>query len=66
MVSDYGYVKDEKVRDIFGEIKDYKWLVENYTEWFVNDLIQSLYGPDGGVCYALKEKSVSGRFGWRN
>ena len=43
---DYGYVKDEKVRDIFGEIKDYKWLVENYTEWFVNDLIQSLYGPD--------------------
>ena len=28
MVSDYGYVKDEKVRDIFGEIKDYKWLVE--------------------------------------
>ena len=55
MVSDYGYVKDEKVRDIFGEIKDYKWLVENYTEWFVNDLIQSLYGPDGGVCYALKK-----------
>jgi arylsulfatase regulator Fe-S oxidoreductase len=55
LVGDCGYVKDENVRDIFGEIKDYKWLIENYTEWFVNDLMQSLYGPDGGVCYALKK-----------
>lgn len=58
MVGDYGYVKTEKVRNIFGQSKDYKWLIENYTERFVNDYTQALYGPDGGVCYALKRNQL--------
>lgn len=58
MVGDYGYVKTEEVRNIFGQSKDYKWLIENYTERFVNDYTQALYGPDGGVCYALKRNQL--------
>lgn len=58
LVGDYGYVKEESVRDLFGEIKDYKWLIENYTDWFINSFSASLYGPDGGVCYAFKRNSV--------
>lgn len=58
MVGDYGYVKTEEVRNIFGQSKDYKWLIENYTEHFVNDYTQALYGPDGGVCYALKRNQL--------
>ena len=58
MVGDYGYVKTEEVRNIFGQSKDYKWLTENYTERFVNDYTQALYGPDGGVCYALKRNQL--------
>lgn len=58
MVGDYGYVKDESVRDLFGQVKDYKWLVENYTDWFLNSYTMGLYGPDGGVCYALKRNSI--------
>ena len=41
MVGDYGYVKTEEVRNIFGQSKDYKWLIENYTERFVNDYTQA-------------------------
>ena len=52
MVGDFGYV------NIFGQSKDYKWLIENYTERFVNDYTQALYGPDGGVCYALKRNQL--------
>ena len=58
MVGDYGYVKDESVRDLFGQTKDYKWLIENYTNWFLNSYTIGLYGPDGGVCYALKRNSI--------
>lgn len=58
MVGVYGYVKTEEVRNIFGQSKDYKWLIENYTERFVNDYTQALYGPDGGVCYALKRNQL--------
>lgn len=58
MVGDYGYVKTEEVRNIFGQSKDYKWLIENYTDRFVNDYTQALYGPDGGVCYALKRNQL--------
>ena len=58
MVGDYGYVKTEEVRNIFGQSKDYKWLIENYTERIVNDYTQALYGPDGGVCYALKRNQL--------
>ena len=58
MVGDYGYVKTEEVRNIFGQSKDYKWLIENYTERFVNDYTQALYGPDGCVCYALKRNQL--------
>lgn len=58
MVGDYGYVKTEEVRNIFGQSKDYKWLIENYTERFVNDYTQALYGPDGGACYALKRNQL--------
>lgn len=58
MVGDYGYVKTEEVRNIFGQSKDYKWLIENYTGRFVNDYTQALYGPDGGVCYALKRNQL--------
>ena len=58
MVGDYGYVKTEEVRNIFGQSKYYKLLIENYTERFVNDYTQALYGPDGGVCYALKRNQL--------
>lgn len=58
MIGDYGYVKNEEVRNIFGRPKDYKWLIENFTEYFVNDYTQALYGPDGGVCYALKKNQL--------
>jgi uncharacterized protein len=58
LVGDYGYVKEESVRDLFGQTKDYKWLIENYTDWFINGYTASLYGPDGGVCYAFKRNSV--------
>lgn len=58
LVGDYGYVKTEEVRNIFGESKDYKWLIENYIDRFVNDYTQVLYGPDGGVCYALKRNQL--------
>lgn len=58
LVGDYGYVKEESVRDLFGQTKDYKWLIENYTDWFINSHTASLYGPDGGVCYAFKRNSV--------
>ena len=58
LVGDYGYVKEEGVRDLFGSTKDYKWLIENYTDWFINSHTATLYGPDGGVCYALKRNSI--------
>jgi len=58
LVGDYGYVKEEGVRNLFGSVKDYKWLIENYTDWFINSYTASLYGPDGGVCYALKRNSL--------
>ena len=58
MVGDYGYVREEGVRELFGSTTDYKWLIENYTDWFINSITVSLYGPDGGVCYALKRNSI--------
>lgn len=58
LVGDYGYVKDESVRNLFGESKDYKWLVENYANRMLNNYTKALYGPDGGVCYAFKRNSI--------
>lgn len=58
MVTDYGYVKDDKVRDIFGKPKDYRWLIQNYPERFMNGMMGGLYGPNGGVCYALKRNEI--------
>lgn len=38
--------------------KDYQWLVEKYTSRVINSYTRGLYGPDGGVCYALKRDSI--------
>lgn len=58
LISDYGYVKNEETRNIFGDYKDYKWLIENFTDRFLNDFTRTLYGPDGGTCYALKRNQI--------
>ena len=57
LVGDYGYVRDESVRDIFGTMQDYVYLVRNYTDKFTNKFMFHLYGPAGSVCYALKRNS---------
>ena len=57
LVGDYGYVRDESIKEIFGRIKDYELLVNKYAEWFINSYMLALYGPDGGVCYAMKRNS---------
>lgn len=58
MIGDYGYIKDESVKNLFGMPKDYQWLVEKYTSRVINSYTRGLYGPDGGVCYALKRDSI--------
>ena len=57
MVDDYGYVKDENVRDIFGLKSDYLYLMEHFTKYFNNKFMSFVYGPAGSVCYAFKRNS---------
>ena len=57
MVSDYGYVHDDTVRNIFGTKYDYFYLMQNFTKRFVNKYMSQLYGPAGSVCYALKRNA---------
>lgn len=57
MAGDYGFIRDDSIRDIFGTKYDYFYLMKYFTKRFDNRYMSHLYGPAGGVCYALKRNA---------
>jgi uncharacterized protein len=57
VVEDYGFLKDESIKDDFCSVSDVMYMFKNYGKNFNNNVLAPKLRPNGSVCYALKKNA---------
>jgi len=57
VVEDYGFLRDESLRESFCTINEYTKLIREYAFNFNNNVFRSALRPGGAICYAMKRNA---------